>query len=345
MSAVPARFLSEPLVPCNVFDPTEVVPEFTADVGTKKGEKVDYAIRRGNEIIILFEAKKAGGELSINHAGQLFRYFSVTSARIGVLTNGYVFQFFSDLEQTNKMDEKPFMEFDVREPLDPVIVRELAKLTKAEFDLDTMLSAANDLKYLGEIRKELEAQLREPSEEFVKYFFARANPNGRFVQSARDHFGVLVKQALQTVISERVSERLRYALERETTPQDAPAEPAEAVPGDSTERDDDVITTDDELEGFRTVRAIVSNTLEPERVIFRDSKTYFAILCDNNNRKPLCRLHFNRSQKYVSLFDAEKKESRHALERVSDLYKFGDMLRATASRYALESSAASDAAE
>lgn len=37
----------------NVFDPTEVVPEFTADIGTKKSEKVDYAIMRDGEPSIL----------------------------------------------------------------------------------------------------------------------------------------------------------------------------------------------------------------------------------------------------------------------------------------------------
>lgn len=39
----------------DVFNPTEVIPEFTADVGTKKGEKVDYAIKKDDKIIILIE--------------------------------------------------------------------------------------------------------------------------------------------------------------------------------------------------------------------------------------------------------------------------------------------------
>src|SRR4051812_29387574 len=70
----------------NVFDPTEVTPELVADIGTKKGEKVDYAILRDGRPIMLFECKRCGGELNINHAGQLFRYFHVTAARFGVLT-------------------------------------------------------------------------------------------------------------------------------------------------------------------------------------------------------------------------------------------------------------------
>jgi hypothetical protein len=78
----------------DIFNPSEVVPEYTADVGTKKGEKVDYAIRSGGSIIILLECKPSTVELNINHASQLFRYFRVTDARLAILTNGVVYQFY-----------------------------------------------------------------------------------------------------------------------------------------------------------------------------------------------------------------------------------------------------------
>lgn len=55
----------------NVFDPLEVTPELIADVGTKKGEKVDYEILKDGQPTVLFECKNAGAELDINHAGQL----------------------------------------------------------------------------------------------------------------------------------------------------------------------------------------------------------------------------------------------------------------------------------
>jgi hypothetical protein len=77
----------------NVFDPMEVTPELVADVGTKKGEKVDYAVLRDGKPIMLFECKKSGADLHINHASQLFRYFHVTEARFGVLTNGLAYKF------------------------------------------------------------------------------------------------------------------------------------------------------------------------------------------------------------------------------------------------------------
>lgn len=97
----------------DVFNPSEVVPEFTADVGTKKGEKVDYAICAGNKVTILVECKPSSAELDINHAGQLFRYFSVTNTRLAILTNGVVYKFFSDIERPNRMDDKPFFVFSV----------------------------------------------------------------------------------------------------------------------------------------------------------------------------------------------------------------------------------------
>jgi hypothetical protein len=130
----------------DVFNPQEVVPEFTADIGIKKGEKVDYAIKNDGRIAILVEAKKAGANLDEGSHSQLLRYFTVTHARIAVLTNGTEFRFFSDLDEPNKMDGSPFLTLDLlslREDLLP----ELSKLTKESYDLDEMLSRANEVKY------------------------------------------------------------------------------------------------------------------------------------------------------------------------------------------------------
>ena len=98
---------------------------------------------------------------------------------------------------------------------------------------------------------------------------------------------------------------------------------------------DGIETTEEELEGFRIVKAIVCKVLRPEQIVHRDAKSYFAILCDDNNRKPICRLHFNTTKKYLGIIDAEKKETRHELEQgVESIYQFTEQLRDTASRYA-----------
>ena len=90
----------------DVFDPSEVVPEFIADVGVKKGEKVDYAIFKDGQVQILIECKKIGDPLDLRYASQLFRYFAVTSARIAILTNGQEYHVYTDGDATDKYGRK-----------------------------------------------------------------------------------------------------------------------------------------------------------------------------------------------------------------------------------------------
>jgi predicted type IV restriction endonuclease len=149
-----------------VFDPIEVTPELCADVGVKKGEKVDYAILREGEPIILFECKHHAADLGKVHASQLYRYFSVTEARFSVLTNGLAYWFYTDLEAPNKMDEKPFFEFNMLD-IKESAVEELKKFSKSVFDLDNILTTASELKYTREITRLLVEQMQEPTEEFV----------------------------------------------------------------------------------------------------------------------------------------------------------------------------------
>ena len=318
----------------DVFDPTEVVPEFTADVGVKKGEKVDYAIKQDGVEVMLFECKAADKALGTNQHSQLYRYFSVTKARIAVLTNGLEYRFYSDLEEANRMDERPFLVLDLMSLRDEAVA-EAQGLTKGCFSLDEMMSAAGELKYLREISLLLDTQFTEPEEDFVRFFHSRVS-NGRFTANAKDQFSGYVKRALALAVKNRVSGRLRSALQAESVEvgdsptADESAEPAEAAPDESG-----IVTTEEELEGFRVVRAIACGVLPADRVQFRDAKSYFAILVDNNNRKPICRLWFNGKQKYIGLLDADKKERRHPIASVDGIYAFADSIREATSRYAV----------
>ena len=153
----------------DVFNPSEVIPEFTSDVGTKKGEKVDYAIFKDSKPVMLIECKCCESDLNIQHASQLFRYFQVTEARFGVLTNGVKYHFYSDIEKSNIMDSKPFFEINVLD-LNDSQIEELKKFTKSSFNLDNILTTASELKYTKEIKRILSEQLSKPSDEFVKFF-------------------------------------------------------------------------------------------------------------------------------------------------------------------------------
>jgi len=312
----------------NIFDPTEVVPEFTADVGIKKGEKVDYAIMMEEEPIILFECKYVGVNLDEVHASQLFRYFTVTTARIGVLTNGILYRFYSDLEEPNKMDARPFLEFDVLNIGDGV-VPELKKLTKSTFNLEELLSAANEMKYTKALKQYLAQQWSAPSDDFVK-FFTKQVYSGPFKQSVREQFTDIVKRALSQFINDRVNDRLKSALRAEEQ-----TELTDEASSDKHEEkvENGIVTTEEEMEGFRIVRAILREVVDVSRVAPRDVKSYFGILFDDNNRKPLCRLYFNTSRKYIGLFDEHKKEERVLIDSLDDIYKFADRLKATVGYY------------
>lgn len=315
----------------DVFDPSEVTPEFVCDVGTKKGEKIDYAIMKNNDVQILIECKKIGEPLNINHASQLFRYFHVTNARISILTNGQNYKFFTDLDAPNKMDEKPFLEVDLLD-VDENIIPELKKLTKSSFDLESIINAAGELKYVSQIKKILHSQLNNPEDDFVKFFASRVY-DGILTQKVRESFLNLTKKAASQYINDQVNERLKSAITGITPAIIETSNESSHIEEDEHKDESDVVTTPEELEGYHIVKAITRAVLEASRITHRDTKSYFGVLVDDNNRKPLCRLHFNRTQKYIGLFDIEKNETRHPITTVDDIYSFADILKATAALY------------
>lgn len=316
----------------NVFDPLEVTPELVADVGTKKGEKVDYAILRDGKPIILFECKKAGDDLSIKHAGQLFRYFHVTEARFGVLTNGLIYRFFTDLEKPNVMDEKPFFEFNILD-FNERDVEELKKFAKAAFDLDLILNTANELKYTRAIQSLLSEWMASPSEDFVRLVSTDLLAGRRFTPAIKDQFTLITKRAFEQLIGERINERLKGAMSPESISlPDPPVVMPPAPLADSGEPA--VATSAEELEGFHTVRSIVRGLVGAKRVVMRDAQTYCAVLLDDNNRKPICRLRFNNLEKLkLGVFNDKKEEDVVALESVDDIHNYSEQLKATVTSY------------
>ena len=318
-------------------DPREVVPEFTADFGTKKGQRVDYAIFKDNRPVILVECKAAGANLDQEHASQLFQYFAATDARFGVLTNGVVYRFYSDLDQKNKMDTKPFFEFNML-GVDDSSVEELQRFTKPSFDLDTLRAAAAELKYTKEIKRIMSEQLKEPSDDFVR-FFASQIYSGRITQSARERFGQLTRQALNQFINDRVYDRLKSAL---PTGGEAPlAEKtgsSEGLSADTTQpvsEEDGIVTTEEELQAYFIVKAILHGVVDVKRIAIRNlvGLGNSVILLDNTIRKPICRLWFKSSQKYLGLVGEEKKEEKIPIDYVDDIYAYADRLKATVGFY------------
>ena len=321
----------------DVFDPEEVRPEYNADVGTKKGEKVDYAIFKEGAVQILIECKAFRGELGLNHAAQLYRYFSVTNARVAILTNGQVYQFYTDLDAPNKMDKEPFMTVDIFN-VDGQPISELKKLSKQDFDVDSVINVAGELKYMSAIKRVLSDQFENPDEELVKFFGARVY-DGMLTQKVKDQLRPLIKKAMRSYFVEGINARLKSALGEDVSTSDVDVITEKNDDGDATEEQGkpNVVTTEDEMEGFRVVQAIVRKVLPLQRVYFRDTQSYFGVNIDDNNRKPLCRLHFNgKSKWYLGLFDEDKKEDKVLISSVDDIYLHADEIIESAMRYTEE---------
>lgn len=310
----------------NVFDPFEVVPEFSADVGTKKGEKVDYAICKDGVPILLIECKKAGATLDGQPPSQLFRYFACTEARIGVLTNGVVYRFFTDLEKPNTMDDRPFLEINLLAYTEPAL-RELRRFCKGHFDLDRALEAAGELKYTRAIKNVLARDLQSPSEALVRYYVSEVY-QGRFTAAVKEQFTDITRRAMQQFFNDLINERLQTALGTTT-----PAAPEAALDEEDDKGQDGIVTTQEEIDACLIVKAILRDVVDVSRVVMRDRKSYCGILLDDNNRKPLCRLHFNTAHKAVSLFDEQRKERRVSIDTLDDIYIYAEDIRDTARRY------------
>ena len=314
----------------DIFNPNEVIPEFTADIGIKKKEKVDYALVLDGQVQVIIECKKVGSPLSLENASQLYRYFACTHARIGVLTNGQIWNFYMDLDEPNRMDSRPFLILDLLD-IDKSILQELKKLTKPSFNISSIASSAEELKYVGALKRVIADEFKNPSDSFVKTLSSKVY-DGAFRQNILAKFHPLVEKALKQFLTDQVNDRLTTALGAE----DAPKAPKE-TPNDNSkedketgellEEDNGIVTTKLEIEGFYIVKAIARSEVDASRVTMRDAKSYCAIFLDDNNRRPVARLYFNTKQKYIGIFDENKECTRHPITSLDDIFLFSDAIR------------------
>jgi hypothetical protein len=317
----------------DVFNPMEVTPELVADVGTKKGEKVDYAIMRDGKPIILFECKGFGVDLNKVHESQLFRYFSVTPARFGILTNGVQYRFYSDLTSPNKMDEAPFFSFDLASFTD-VHVETLKRFTKSAFDETSNINVASGLKYRSGIRSYIETLFGEPSDSFVRFVVKESKVYESIVtQSVVAEFTGIIRESIRAYISDQVDRRLKTALASAEAEAQPPTTETEPTPSPDIPEENKIVTTQEEIDAYFAIKSIVREIIDVKRVTMKDAQSYCAVLIDNNKFQSLCRFYFNKSKKYLGIMTPEKTEEKIAISNVDDIYQYADRLKATAQYY------------
>lgn len=304
----------------DVFNPKEFTPEYIADVGIKKGEKVDYAIVLNNELVMLIEAKSITEKLE-KHDSQLFRYFGTSKAKFAILTNGINYKFYTDLEKENVMDNTPFLDIDLEKISDNEI-QELKKFQKENFNVDEIFSTASDLKYLGMIKKVLKEEFANPSDEFVKLILNKEIYDGVKTTSIIEKYKPLLKKSINLYLNEVINNRLQNAIQKND---DSNILIGEEIVEEENEKDK-IITTVEELQSYYIVKSILSEFCDSKKITYKDTVSYFGILYDNKVTKWLCRVYLKENVKFVIIADENKNEIRYDIENVDDIYNFREQL-------------------
>lgn len=304
----------------DVFNPEEVVPEMDCDL-TKSGDKLDYAIFVNGKPTILIECKHCNSNLDL-HSTQLAKYYAASNAKFGVLTNGIEYRFYADLNKLNIMDDEPFLVVNMLD-LDNDDVEQIKKFHKSYFDEDQILSTAQELKFMTLFRCVLEQEFNEPSAEFTR-FLAKQVYSGQVTQNVIALFQPYVKRAIADLISDEITDRLNFALKAEDKPiATTPQEIVEEAPIN----EDGIVTTEEELDAFKIVRAICCREIDVEEIQYKDSKSYFAIgMKRNPSHFWICRIYIKQSVKKIEFKTAEKTLESFEFKNNNDLYNYSERI-------------------
>ena len=323
----------------DVFNPFEVVPEMDCDLIKKKGEKIDYAIMKDENPILLIECKHCKQDLNL-HDTQLQKYFVASKARFGVLTNGIEYRFYTDLEKINIMDEKPFLIVNMLD-LSDADIEQLKKFHKSYYNEEDVLSTANELKYTTEIKSILNNEFASPTAEFVRFFARQAYTSGQITSKVIDMFTPLVKKSITSVINDIISDRLNTAIKNSEQTSDSIQTIDNTSINTSTEdtekklpdgvvymdKESGVVTTQEELDAYNIVRSILRKSVDVSRITYKDYKSYFVVNIDNSQWFWICRVSIGARKKQIGIpVDQYKSCEWIQIDNMDDIFKYADRL-------------------
>ena len=310
----------------DVFNPLEFMPEYTADVGTKKGEKVDYAIMKDNLPTIFIECKSCKDSLQ-KHDSQLFRYFgSNQSAKFAILTNGIIYRFYTDLDNPNVMDLSPFLELNMLDIKD-ALVPEIKKFHKVAFDPEELFSTASELRYTTQIRNLLATQAKEPDHGFVSYIMGEVY-EGRRTEQAIQRFKETVRKAFNVYINDVLNEKLKTVMENTNNLDPNSAE------SNASENEKPVLVIDDaERDIHALLKVLLLSEIDPSRICVNKTASYCSYVIDGMVTKWICRVKLGEANSYLFLNKGNRQEEKHILESINDIIEHGSSLAASIKRF------------
>jgi len=307
-------------------DPREVVAEFTADINSKNMDKVDYVIMDNGQPAILVECKHWSVKLD-SHINQLLKYFVSTSAKFAILTNGIDYFFYTDLETTNILDKTPFLKINMLN-LKTHSLKELMKFKKDMFNVNEILTTAEELKYTGSVISLFGKEYNEPSDDFIRHVISNVY-SGVKNKAVVEKFRPIVKNSFAQFVNDLISDRLETVLRPEI--KEVPTEP---LVTETSEVDEEIesVPTEEEIQAFYIVKGILAEETELDLIQYKDTTRYFAVLYDNKVTKWICRLSLSPTSKILILPDALQSE-KITLISVSDLYRHKEVLLRSVKRF------------
>lgn len=343
----------------DVFDPTEVIPEYVASFATKKAgqfEKVDYAIAINGTIAMIVEAK-ARDKKPEAHDGQLSKYFNgLLATKVAIITNGIEYRFFTDLNHANVMDVEPFFSFNILN-YDQKHIENLKLFHRDNFDSTTIKHHAEHMVYLKGMTQVVDSLLRSPSDEFIRFLITQLNTlapsyavEGQINKKVIEKFRLIVKKAIQGSLVDLMTQSISREMGQ---PGDLPAEQPvvstgedQSEPEQEQEEDAKVETTAEELEVFEKVKFIAARSARSKiEVKYKDVMAYFGLNVGKTNwwflrfylspkRKSfVTRLPVDRVRALASGFEVQEMSaslgeaaSRVVISSISDLDRLSDLI-------------------
>lgn len=223
------------------------------------------------------------------------------------------------------MDEKPFLTLDLSN-IDARTFPHLEKVTKANFDAQTIMAMAGELRYVSELRKLVAKEFKDPSHDLVRLFATQVTSQRMTAQNL-EKFSQLTHTAMTQYVRDEVNRRLRSAQDMEDPVETVDSEEHE-VDKETLSSESSIVTTDEELQAYSIIRAICCSEVPASEISMRDAKSYCAILYQDNNRKPIARLQFDRTVPRIVIFAPDRtEEAFDLLNGVEEIYSHADKLR------------------
>lgn len=201
-------------------NPYEVYPDHLATGGGPGGgaasqevARVDFAILRGAEAIIAIEADTIGADLK-RTARSLRRYFDAArSVKLGIATDGIVFDLYVDAGEPGHMDAEPFLSFDLeaiaRCGMAADVAEPLTAITKGNFDPAAIAELAHVMIVKHRLRTVFVEEAKAPTEAFCRYALGRIGLGNVRAAAIERHYAPMIASAFEESLVLPVVERLR----------------------------------------------------------------------------------------------------------------------------------------